>query len=100
MAFQIKCQRIEALINARVNWIKAILALKVKNPIISIVELFDLAKFLDLIIFVFLDWSKLGSKSRLTIWLTLVPVAIVSHMSDNLVIFNIEESDAAILLKL
>ena len=63
------------------------------------VKFFDLAKFLDLVIFVFLDLGKLNSKPSPIPSLTLAPITIEVDLSDNLVILNIEMSDAAILLK-
>lgn len=63
------------------------------------VGFFDLAKFLDLVIFVFLDLGKLNSISLPTTSLTLVPIAIRADLSDDSVVFNIKVSNAAILLK-
>lgn len=97
------------MLNACLNWAKTNRALKVKNYITPIlvstildkfVEFFDLAKFLDLIIFVFLDLGKLDINPLPTTLLILAPIAIGTDLSNNLIVFNIKLSDTAILLKL
>ena len=90
--------------NAYLKWLKAFLAPEVKN-IGSLVTSIHV-KFLDFLFFDFLDWDKfltvlsaIPLLTPLTTLLLSVLNTFGANISDDLVVFSIEVSGAAILLK-
>lgn len=84
------------LVNDFLNKVKETLVLKIKNLISSmLVSLFNLVKMLDLVNFIFLNLDKLRCK---LLPITSFLLALIAIRAD-LVVFHIEISDIAILLK-
>ena len=103
MTFQIKMAKIGILINTSRKWLKAFLASKVRKLDFLVAPIFGICvHFLD---FLFLN---LDESTTISLALPLPPPttlllpalnALKANFLDNLIVFNIEVSSTAILLK-